>query len=232
MATLVMPGLYQITMGYVHAYLVEADGELTLVDTGLPGRGQRVLSALSDLGRGKEALRHIVITHHHPDHMGALKELRDATGATVYAHQADAPYIRGEKAPSIPQLTGLARIAAQALGRLMPAASKTAVDWEVQDGDEISPARLRVVHTPGHTPGHICLLWQRHGGVLLVGDAAINVLGLRPPPALFTLDMDQAKESLRRIAGLEFQVACFGHGGILKGKAHVAFRRLVEQLAR
>ena len=232
MATPVVPGLYQITMGYVHAYLVEADGELTLVDTGLPGRGQRILSAVSDLGRGREALRHIVITHHHPDHVGALKELRDATGAITYAHSADAPYIRWEKAPPTPQLRGIARIASQALVRLVPTAPQATLDREVQDGDVISPAQLMVVHTPGHTPGHICLLWERHGGVLLVGDAAINVLGLRPPPALFTLDMAQAKESLRRIAGLEFQVACFGHGGILKGEAHAAFRRLLEQLAR
>jgi len=232
MATLVLPGLYQLTTGYVHAYLLDVEGELTLVDAGLPGRGEHVLSAIGDLGRKREALRHIVVTHHHPDHVGSLKELKDATGATVYAHLADAPYVRGEQNPPSPQLTGLARAAAQAMGRLTPKAPPAPVDKEVRDGDAIGPAQLKVVHTPGHTPGHICLLWEQHGGVLFVGDAAVNVLGLRPPFPMFTVDMAQAKESLRRIASLEFQMACFGHGGILKGQAHAAFRRLVERLAR
>jgi glyoxylase-like metal-dependent hydrolase (beta-lactamase superfamily II) len=55
-------------------------------------------------------------------------------------------------------------------------------------------------------------------------------LGL--PVGMFTEDMARAKESMRKIAALEFNSACFGHGGVLKDKAHAAFRRYVEKMAR
>lgn len=232
MATLILPGLYQISLGYAHAYIVDEGGELVLVDTGLPGRREHILAAIADIGRRQEDLRHIVVTHCHPDHMGSLKELKEATGAITYAHADDAPYIGGLQRPPTPALGSLGGALQKALALLTPRPSPVAVDVVLSDGDTVGPAELHVVHTPGHTPGHICLLWERHGGVLFIGDAAVNVLGLRPPPALFTVDMEQAKESLRRIASLEFQTACFGHGAVLKGRAHAAFRHLVERLAR
>jgi len=92
---------------------------------------------------------------------------------------------------------------------------------------------MQVIHTPGHTMGHVSYLMPGHGGVLFAGDAAGYVFGrLGKPVLIFTEDMVAAKESIRKLAALEFDTACFGHGGVLKGKASVEFRRYVERRAR
>ena len=73
---------------------------------------------------------------------------------------------------------------------------------------------------------------EDHGGVLCVGDAAANLLGRFGKPLLmFTEDMGDVKKSMQKLASLEFDTACFGHGRILKGKANLAFRRYVEKMA-
>jgi glyoxylase-like metal-dependent hydrolase (beta-lactamase superfamily II) len=66
--------------------------------------------------------------------------------------------------------------------------------------------------------------------ILFAGDAALNVLGLRPPLAMATEDMAQAKESVRKMAALDFDIACFGHGGIMRKDAVLRFRRFAEKL--
>ncbi|MBI1886416.1 MAG: MBL fold metallo-hydrolase [Chloroflexi bacterium] len=236
MAEEIVPGVYgiSISMSYVRAYLLEADGGLALVDTGLPGRRDFILAELSRLGRQAADVKHILITHYHVDHTGSLAALKDATGAAVYVHPGDAPYVRGEKPPEGPfPRTFLQRVIGTVMARMGPAAPAAAVDHEVSDGEQLGIADgLRVIYTPGHTPGHTSLLTPRHGGVLFVGDAAANIFGrLGPPFGVFTHDMDQAIESMRKLAELEFEVACFGHGRVLKGKASAAFRRYLEKAA-
>jgi glyoxylase-like metal-dependent hydrolase (beta-lactamase superfamily II) len=104
------------------------------------------------------------------------------------------------------------------------------VDRELQDGDEIEAAGgLKVIHVPGHTPGHIALLMPSKR-ILFAGDAVLNVLGLRPPLAMATVDMAQAKESVRKMAALDFDIACFGHGDIMRKDAVLRFRRFAEKL--
>ena len=232
----IFPFVYGLRMGYVNAFLLaEADG-VALIDSGLPNRKATILGALNRMGRRPEDLKHIAITHHHVDHTGSLAALAEATGAAVYVHPADAPIVRGEKpvpGPNPKSIVGkvlgplITRLPAY---RLQPAK----VDHEVQDGEELPVAGgLKAVHTPGHTAGQLSYLMPGHGGVLFAGDAAGNLFGrLGPPLGMYTEDMAQAKESIRKLAELEFEAACFGHGRVLKGKANAAFRRLVEKMAR
>jgi glyoxylase-like metal-dependent hydrolase (beta-lactamase superfamily II) len=107
-------------------------------------------------------------------------------------------------------------------------------DREINEADELPIAGgLKVIHTPGHTAGSVAFLAPVHGGVLFAGDAAAHMMGRLGKPALiFTEDMDQAKESIRKLAALEFDTACFGHGSVVKGKANVEFRRYVEKMAK
>ena len=156
---------------------------------------------LEALGDGR--VSRIVVTHRHADHWLSIDALKAITGAPVTCHEADRE----------------------------PYAAK--VDATLADGDEIEVGglRVRVIHTPGHTAGHVSFLVEGHGGVLFVGDAAANMLGRFGKPLLmFTEDMGDVKKSMQKLAALEFDTACFGHGRVLKGKAHLAFRRYVEKI--
>ena len=236
MAEEIIQGVYGIGMGYVNAFLIAEEEGLTLIDSGLPRRKETILGALRQIGRQAQDLKHIAVTHHHVDHTGSLAALVEASGAEVWVHPLDAPIVRGEKpVPGPNPKSILGKIVGPLVGRL-PAYRLTPaqVDHEVADGEELPVAGgLKALHTPGHTAGHLAYLMPGHGGVLFAGDAAGNLFGrLGPPLGMYTEDMAQAKESIRKLAALDFDAACFGHGRVLKGKANAAFRRLVERLAR
>ncbi len=229
----VLPGVYQIGMLYVNAFLIAAEA-VTLIDSGLPKRKETILKALADAGKKADELKHIAITHHHVDHTGSLASLIAETGAKAYVHPLDAPVLRGEKPAPKPGTM---------LGRIIDRVAHPKLELvqtldEVDDGAELAIAGgLTAIHTPGHTAGHLAYFWPQRGGVLFAGDAAGNVLRGPSPPVgaiggSFTEDAAQAKESFRKLAELEFDTACFGHGGVIKGKAHAAFRRAVEKEAR
>ena len=236
MAEQVLPGVYRIKvrLGYVNVYLIVAD-ELVLVDSGLPGQTRRILAAVREAGRRPEELRHIAITHLHVDHTGSLEPLVKATKARVYVHPLDAAVTSGKQpvpGPNPGSVTG--NLMWPVIKRISPTQlSPLEIDHEVQDGEVLSAGGgMRVIHTPGHTAGHVAYLWQGAGGVLFAGDAAGQLFGrLGLPAPMFTEDMEQARQSVRKLAELEFDSACFGHGGVLKGKANAAFRRYVEKMA-
>ncbi len=231
----IVSGVYGIgmAMGYVNAFLIVAEDGLALVGSGLAKRKDTILSAVAGAGKQPADLKHILITHHHIDHIGSLADLKEATAASCYVHPADSPIVRGDQpqpAPNPESLLG--KIAGPVLERLSTPAPPVAVDVEVVDGEELPIAGgIKAVHTPGHTPGHLSYLLPSKK-VLFVGDAAANLLRLGMPLGMYTDDRQQAKESIRKLAALEFDVACFGHGRVLKGEANLRFRRLAEKLAR
>ena len=233
----VVPHVYRIGMGYVSAYLISLD-EVTVIDSGLPKRRDTILNAATEAGRKPGDVKHIALTHHHVDHTGSLAALIAATGAKAYIHPLDAPIVRGEKAAPGPNKAIMAgRLLGPLMDRVSPKLQTVESLQETNDGDDVAAAGgMKAIHTPGHTAGHLAYLWAHDGGVLFAGDAAGNIMGLGPPTSalggMFTEDIAAAKESFRKLAALEFAVACFGHGGPIRGKAHAAFRRAVEKLAK
>lgn len=221
----VVPGLWRVGLAGVNAYLL-ADGDgLVLVDAGSAGSAPALVEAARQLGR---PIRHVVVTHHHPDHVGALAELQRLTGARTWAHGLDAPLIRQglalrDRFEANPGwLDGLLfRLFIGAAPRhVVPAG----VDEVVSDGDWLPFAGgVLALHTPGHSAGHLALLWPEHGGVLLAADAAMNVPTLRL--SLGHEDLPTALRSLRRLAARDFAVAAFGHGRPLLRHAAARFRR-------
>ncbi len=231
----IVSGVYGIgmAMGYVNAFLVIGEDGLVLVDSGLAGRLDTILGAVAGTGGQSADLKHILITHHHVDHIGSLAGLKEATGAKCYVHPADSPIVRGEEPQPGPNPESLlGKLVGPIMSRMSSTPPATAVDVEVADGEELPLAGgIKAVHTPGHTPGHLSFLLPSKK-LLFVGDAAANMLRLGTPLGMFTADRQQAKESIRKLAGLEFDIACFGHGRVLKGEANLRFRRLAEKLAR
>jgi glyoxylase-like metal-dependent hydrolase (beta-lactamase superfamily II) len=207
--------------------LIDADGELALIDTGFQGREQLVVERVRGLGYSTSSISSIVITHHHTDHAGGLARLVEITGARVIAHAADAPYIDGrlpQPGPSRPQW--LHRAASPF--RHLLATRPVRVDVEVADGDELPLAGgMRILHTPGHTPGSICILLGRHATVF-TGDLLAQRFGLKWPSIPFTADVVQLRRSARKLGGYEFESACFGHGSPIKNHADRRIRRFTR----
>ncbi|MGH2633715.1 MAG: MBL fold metallo-hydrolase [Tepidiformaceae bacterium] len=206
----VLPGLYQVRTKGSRAYLVVED-DITLIDTGSPGSGARILAALKELGRSPEEIGHILITHFHIDHVGGLPELQKYVPARTGVHLAEAPHVESpEPLPNPFTHPLLARICEPYLLRNDPGAAR--VDVELDDGDEL-PALggMRIVHAPGHTAGSISIHFPNRG-VLLVGDAMQYKFGrLMLPSRMFTQDMAQAGESVQKLAQLDFETLCFSH---------------------
>jgi glyoxylase-like metal-dependent hydrolase (beta-lactamase superfamily II) len=202
---------------------------LTLIDTGFKGRAAHILKEVERLGYSRFDVDSIIITHHHVDHVGSLAALKKAAKAKVVAHPADAPYIDGRlPQPGPARLRWLSKVMAP-LRRLW-AAAPAAVDILVNDGDEI-PALggIKVLHTPGHTPGSICLFLQQEG-IVIVGDVITHRFGLSLPSKMFTVDMTQELQSIKRVVSLDFDVICFGHGSPIVYEAHPAITDFVETL--
>ncbi len=203
--------------------------KLTLVDTGYKGGAGRIISEVSRLGYAPSDIANIVITHHHADHVGNLSELKRASQATVFAHPADAPYIDG----SLPQ-PGPAR--PRWLGRLpapllrLWSAQPAAVEILVKDGDKLPIlGGTRVLHTPGHTPGSICLFIKPER-LIIAGDVLNNRLGLGLPSKAFSTDMTQNIRAIKRLAALDLKLACFGHGPPLTHDAGAAILNFAQRL--
>jgi glyoxylase-like metal-dependent hydrolase (beta-lactamase superfamily II) len=220
----IIPGVHAIDgLGTGRAYLYQEAGRLTLIDTGLAGSTGRIFAAIEGIGQRPEELRQIVITHHHRDHAGSLPDIVERTGAQVLVHALDAPVVRGDRAPPTPKALRIWLLARRAKP---PAPSR--IDRELQDGDEIElDGGARVLHVPGHTAGSIAL-YVPGRKVLFTGDAAANVFGLRPTIGTFTEDGDAARASFRKLAQIDFEVACFGHGKPLDKAASLAFRKLAD----
>jgi len=212
-----LPGVTTVTFprALVNAFLVEAD-VLTLIDTGTPGGVDKITAAIRGAGHGERDLARIVLTHRHSDHAANAAALARVTGAAVLCSPGDAPYIReGTEQPRPRPATPLGRLMVPYVKRSLPW-SLSAVD--VEDGlvGDAMVGPFRVIDTPGHTAGHVSLLWTDQG-VLFAGDAAAHITSLGPHPAAD--DPPTARQSFASLGQLGFDAACFGHGRPLIGAA-------------
>lgn len=206
-------------------YAVESSDGLTLVDAGL-SRAVRLI--LEQLGEQRSIVRRILVTHAHVDHVGGLHALQARTGAQVYAAAADRDVIEG-RSPA-PRKAGTRLPLPET--RFLP----TLVDHTLQDGEIIPEVLggLQAIATPGHTLGHLAY-WQPQRRILFCGDVVLHILsrhssGLRLPFALFTVDMAQNIRSVQRIAALEPNIICFGHGQPMMKDSAAALRAYADSL--
>ena len=205
--------------------LVWDDSNLVLIDAGVPGQTEDIVTAISDLGFKAENLTHMIITHQDYDHVGCVSDLKKlAPNMQVVAHAEESPYIDGRKLPiklearlakydSMPE-TDRASVDAW---KNMYEKNPIPIDYEVHDGEVFDICGgLEFVHVPGHTPGHIAV-YLVESKIIVCGDAAnikdSQVVGSNP---IHTQDMDMANESLEKIVGYDLSGLVAYHGGYLK----------------
>ena len=213
----VVPGI-----PWSRVYLIE-DETLTLVDTGPPWSAGRIVDYMRSIGRRPEELGLVLMTHSHPDHTSSAGPLVKRTGARVVAHGGDTRTY-SDRSVRLSR-HGLPQRITDWLPMLRGApVSETADDGQllpVQGG-------LRVIHTPGHTPGSACFLLEGNG-VLFTGDTIFSngrsVSRSVPFPGYNGRDY---RRSLERLATLEFDTLCGGHGAPLVGGASEAVRALLR----
>ncbi|WP_185751276.1 MBL fold metallo-hydrolase [Arthrobacter sp. 31Y] len=191
----------------VRCFLLPVADGIVVIDTGMGGNATDIHPALERLGAGWADISDVVITHAHADHVGSLNEVLSKAGnAVVWAGEADA------NAVSSGISSGTASSEAQV---------RAAVDGAYLRG-------LRVIHTPGHTPGHISLLHEGEG-LLFTGDAVGTMNGVMVrPPAPFTADPVEAELSLRKLARLSPHRMLFSHGAEIPD-ASSQLRKLIER---
>jgi glyoxylase-like metal-dependent hydrolase (beta-lactamase superfamily II) len=195
-----------------NAFLVEGDDGFTLVDVGWAKAPRVLLDAVADQGRKPADIRRIVLTHAHPDHVKGAAELRRRTGAHILIHEADAHWLQNGRVPSGGRSGALGRT----IDRLpLLHWSPVEPDDVLYDGDHIDgSAGLRVIHTPGHTPGHI-VLHHEPSHTVLVGDAIFNRRGeLSLGPAALAADPAARPAGLAKLPADATTIG-FAHGAAL-----------------
>ncbi|HEX5995607.1 MAG TPA: MBL fold metallo-hydrolase [Jiangellales bacterium] len=212
------PQLHRLILGRYQAYAwVDSDG-VTLVDTGAVGSGSAIEAALRGIGLAPADVDRVVLTHFHDDHAGSAAEVATWPGVQVVAHALDAPILRGERPGPSPNFADAERELHAQVAAGLPPAPPVRVDVEVSDGDELDiGGGANVIGTPGHTDGSIALYLPRHR-VLLTGDVAAEYGG-EVIFGVFHVDRAGAAASMHRIAGLDVEVAGFGHGEPAVGDA-------------
>ena len=245
----IAPGLSGLKITFVNVFgLKHEDGSWTLIDTALPLSAGRITSwAEKTFGRPPNA---IVLTHGHFDHAGAAKDLAEQWDVPVYAHALEFPYLTGDKQYPAPDW--------KAGGGVMPLMSPVLPRGPIdlgprlkplpQEGADLSLAEMpgwKLLHTPGHTPGHVSF-FRQSDGTLLVGDAFCTTRAesffdvnfsqpaeLHGPPSYFTSDWSAAKLSVRKLAALEPATVAPGHGKPLAGaEVSQALHKLADEFDR
>lgn len=224
--TEIVPGVHLVDglnggPGGSNVYLL-VDEMLALVDAGLPGNLEGVARYISSVGRELEELRYILITHSHPDHTGGAPALREATGAQVLAHPGDVRLTRNGHSVAYLGVFGASSLP-------LPFLRRVPADRLLKDGEELPLlGGLKVYHTPGHTNGSVCLHLAQQGA-LFCGDLLIERKEFPVRNHAFPgSDLEAYQASLAKIASLEYEVLCPGHGDPIVGNATSRVRKLVQ----
>lgn len=229
----IIPGLWEIDeIGQnVHCYLWEWSQGYTLIDTGFPKDARVIVDALKRNKVALHSLRRIIITHADIDHSGAVAQLKRATQAQVVCHAVEREYLEH---PQRRTTSAWYMRVPLLLSSVMPTYRHHAIvpDVLVVDGQEL-PEGFVVVHTPGHSPGHISLL-HKERRLLIAGDALSNRDGrLRIPINGFTADATNAQRSIWKLAkryGDDFETVVFGHGPPLLSNGGKRVKGLASEL--
>ncbi len=204
------------------ALLWDSD-EATLVDTGIPGQLDALREEIKNAGVDFESIHRIILTHQDIDHIGGLPEILRIRGGEieVLAHKEEKPYIEGDK-PLIKMnrermaqmMESLPQSQRHQLQRIFARPPSGKVDRTLHDREELPlHGGIEVIHTPGHTPGHLSLFVNK-ANLLIAGDELRVEEGeLVGPSERATPDMSSANASLRKLTDYPIDYVLCYHGG-------------------
>jgi len=223
----IVPGIHQVDGVNGNSYIIARE-KLTIIDTGLPGSGKKILAYIKDeIHRNPQEIEAIVITHYHMDHTGGIKAIRAAApGAKIAVHQKEADYVSGKIQPPIHK--GLRGVFLRLVTAVMNPGFFSP-DIILNDGDQIGD--LVCVYLPGHTSGSIGLL-DKSARAFFCGDTLRSDGNhLLRGPEQFTMDLKEETQSLEKIASLDFDILLVGHGVPLKSEASEKVREFVKKIS-
>ena len=223
----IAPGIWRIPIvaeDAINAFaFVGDDGQVTLMDAGLPWAGKRIDAGLKYLGSDTSEVTRILVTHAHNDHVGGVARVAKASGAPVMSHTDDANWIRLGQTPPIDS-----RIKFRPLLRRWGKFPAVEVAETFTDGDLLDLAGgIRAIHTPGHTPGHTSFLHEPTG-VLVTGDAVHFWRGrIRIGIKLFCNDIALNEKSVQRFSEMDYDGLAFTHGPEIRTAGKAAMRKFM-----
>ncbi len=210
-----------ISLGFVNAFLVKGERPV-LVDAGIPGSADKILNALKPHGIAGKDLSLILLTHGHYDHYGSALELKQRTGAPVAIHRDDAQWPRtGQNAPVVGTnaagkvfMVMMSRMNRQPLKPFEP-------DIILDDERDLSEYGIsaRAIHTPGHTDGSVSVLLSN--GDVIVADLLFGGFIRKNEPSypMIAVDMQQVKQSVKKVLACSPRTVYVGHGSQFTGQA-------------
>ncbi len=214
------------------------ESTVILVDTGLPGQLPQLRQSFDAAGVDFNSLNKIIITHHDIDHIGNLSAIIKALpGKTaVLAHEAEIPYISGEKVPlKIAALEDKLDILPENMKEfyfkikgVFPTCTAP-VDEALQDGQELlCCGGIKVIFTPGHTLGHICL-YLKKSKTLIAGDLLRIVDNnlMKADPSI-NYDTELSNKSLNKLLEYDIKSVICYHGGFFNDNVN---QRIAELAA-
>lgn len=222
----IIPGFHQVDGVNANCYILVRN-DLTVIDTGLPGSGKKILTYIRDrLHREPAEIRTIILTHFHMDHIGGVAVLKEtAPGAKIVIGKGDEGYVEG----TLPQPvhSGFRGLLLRITSFIMRPVHFTP-DILISDGDRVNG--LLCLAIPGHTPGSIGLLDETSkvffSGDIFRSDGSTVTGG----PLQFTMDQSREHESRRKIAALDFDLLLPGHGVPLRTGASGKVRDFVGSM--
>ncbi|HAM24969.1 MAG TPA: MBL fold metallo-hydrolase [Actinobacteria bacterium] len=227
------PGIWRIPVAPsdgINAFVLRGDdGQVTLIDAGLPFGWKRLVAGLTAAGVDVRDVTKVLVTHAHNDHVGNVARVVRESQAPVSAHRDDASYLTAGRVPSIEQ-GGILRPLLSRWARYEP----IGVDSTFGDGELLDIAGgLRVLHTPGHTPGHTSY-FHEPTGVLITGDVIHFYRGtIRIGMKMYCHDISLNERSAQRLAEPKAEVVAFTHGAHLSDAARPRLHSfLAERLRR
>ncbi|AEY65315.1 MBL fold metallo-hydrolase [Clostridium sp. BNL1100] len=235
--------------GVMYPVIVWDENELVLIDTGLPGQESSILDLIEKEGVSPQRMTKVIITHHDMDHIGSLAEIVKTAESIsgkkveVLSHEIEKPYIQGELMPlkftkekidslkkQMEELPPEKRLKYQSLfSSNKPKVTKTLVDKQ----ELPYCGGITIIHTPGHTLGHVCVYLNRYK-TLLAGDG-LNFLKLPDgepkltgPNPQFTYNMDEAVKSLKKILDYDIQkIVCY-HCGLIQNNLGEQINQILD----